>query len=369
MAELLLGPNIGDPLVDVVPEKLSCHMKVLPVAQLPEPTWVDWDSVRRGQQHWMDLLSPSFAVLGVMLLNGFHTARFAEVLQHCGYAQDGHTALVRYRFTAFALLDWMNHPLDQSDSFARRAIYSVRCMHGMARHRSRSLFDTEKGEGIPLSQYDLAEVLLGFSAICMDLLQRELGFGIPSTTRSDMVHMWRLIGHHLGVQDEYNVCSSVERMEACLDDYRSFITQRSSHTRKSTEMLRVTAIEGFGGLALGNEFWFGAATLSLNSRWDLPAEAQSSSLEGMDQIVLNLFLLFRWGFMRRHLNTKIMGFRTLQRDDPKADRQILRMQAHVGRALDVFVWPVVARAYLLRRVIALLVLAAVMIFCTEIIKF
>jgi hypothetical protein len=52
--------------------------------QRAEPEWVDWASVRRGQEHWKRLLGPTFVALNAALLQGFTIARFAEVLVIAG---------------------------------------------------------------------------------------------------------------------------------------------------------------------------------------------------------------------------------------------------------------------------------------------
>ena len=188
--------------------------------QNPEPEWVDWDSVRRGQAHWCRLLGPTFVALNAALLQGFTIARFAEVLVIAGYTASRTATWNRFRNTGWAIMDWLHHPLDDPASDARKSIYTVRCMHAYARRIAKDarLFSEEKGEvclliarilfldslglpdnsttaltmsvflqGIPLSQYDLAEVLMGFSVICLSILEIEFGFGeFPKKQRQDM---------------------------------------------------------------------------------------------------------------------------------------------------------------------------------------
>ena len=143
-------------------------------------------------------------------LQGFTIARFAVVLNNAGYAQSAETAFRRYRDTAFFIHDFFYYPLDDPTSLARTGIYRVRCMHSYARRRSCHLFDSSKGEGIALSQYDVGEVQLGFTAVCISLIEKELGVGAFSPADKEaLVHMWRLVGYHLGIRDEYNICNSV----------------------------------------------------------------------------------------------------------------------------------------------------------------
>eukprot|EP00808_Paulinella_micropora_P030780 g81507.t1 len=84
-------------------------------------------------------------------------------------------------------MDWYTFPLDDSYSPARQSIYAVRRMHGLARKKAAHLFDKAKGEGLPLSQYDMAEVLLGFSAVCLHVMQRE--FKLPPFSTQQLQDM------------------------------------------------------------------------------------------------------------------------------------------------------------------------------------
>ena len=94
--------------------------------QLEEPDWVDWASVRRGQAHWQRLLGPTFVALNAALLQGFTIARFADVLVLAGYTKSLTATWTRFRNTGWAIMDWLQHPLDDPHSNARQSIYRVR---------------------------------------------------------------------------------------------------------------------------------------------------------------------------------------------------------------------------------------------------
>lgn len=190
--------------------------------QWGEPVWVDWELVKRGQEVWLEHWGGWIVGLSVALLVGFSIGRFSEVLFHSGYAQDALTATNRYSDTAFAMLDWFSYDLSCPGSRARVSIYTVRKMHAYARRRAkdivlapgRKLFDKDHGEGVPLSQYDMAQVLLAFSGIVIMIMEADLG--VPPIPRGDleaMVHCIRLIGWHLGILDEFNPCASLEECE------------------------------------------------------------------------------------------------------------------------------------------------------------
>ncbi|CAK0830350.1 unnamed protein product, partial [Prorocentrum cordatum] len=98
MRRQLEGLAIGDAAVDELPDAAvapcAAHRgagSVMACAgtppQSPEPGWVDWDLVRRGQALWLENLGRAFLALTAALVQGFTIARFAEVLHHAGYAQ------------------------------------------------------------------------------------------------------------------------------------------------------------------------------------------------------------------------------------------------------------------------------------------
>ena len=91
-----------------------------------------------------------------------------------GYAKTAKSSWDRYSATAWHISDWWRFSLRDPASRARRSIYQVRSMHELARRRSKRLFDASEGEGRALSQYDLAEVQMGFSTICISLMEQDL---------------------------------------------------------------------------------------------------------------------------------------------------------------------------------------------------
>merc|ERR1712007_242295 len=212
-----------------------------------------------GQALWRANLARAFSALAGALFQGFSTARFAVVLDHAGYAQDPLTTFYRFRSTAGFVLDWFIHQLNDPASVARRSLYTVRCMHTFARRRSNRLFSKPHGEGIALSQYDLGEVQLGFSAVCLLLMEVAVGMEpVAMADREAMVHVWRLIGWHLGIKDEFNVCRSVEYMSACMEDYMIWMPQRLRTCRPVAHVLQKSVIQGFGRHSgLGERYYEG----------------------------------------------------------------------------------------------------------------
>eukprot|EP00392_Amoebophrya_sp_AT5.2_P011942 g12032.t1 len=295
---------------------------------LPPPPWVDWEKVRRGQKLWLDRL-PAWAIgLGPALLVGFCIGRFAEVLYHMGYAQSAATALKRYQDTGWAMVDWFRFDLRDVDSPARIGIATVRSMHAFTRKRIGLVRDgviggaaavpaegnggcsahhikcprrsnpfgesgasSEKngkdpvGAGqshllpksfTPLSQYDLAQVLLAFSGIILLIMFTEAK--LPKVSEEDldaMVHTMRLIGYYLGIRDDCNICSSLETLETATAEFVAWAPHLWLTQRACSFELRRTAMEGFAGRAgLGNAFYHATLWHSLSSELFGPSTAK-----------------------------------------------------------------------------------------------
>lgn len=363
MARPAKGLCVGDSLMATVPtSELVCHGKVSKhLPRQDEPEWVDWDIVERGQRLWREQAARSFTALGLSLLSGFSISRFADILYKNGYAKDGETAMQRYRATGFFVLDFYRSSLRDPQSKARTGIANVRAMHEWARRNSRGLFRADQGEGIPLCQLDMAEVQLGFSGICMEFLQNELGAGpLTEADARAMVHCWRLIGYHLGIMDDYNVCNSLEGMYACVDDFMAFTPRRLETLRPSTAELRRTAMEGFGiETGLGTGFWQGAFQLVFETpRVDIshlrPVSAQA--YPGMNYIARLYIQAFHSDWIARLLDRLLIASRDSFERDPVGAKRKLEVRRVVARFHDRWVWRLAGLLYIGRHMLIMLAL-------------
>jgi len=97
-----------------------------------------------------------------------------------------------------------------------------------------------------------------------------------------MVETWRLIGWHLGIEDQYNVCESLEHLEACFHDYMQWTPVRLRTCRECTHVLQAAAARGFGvHLPLGEHYWKGFLCM-------LPKESYSHGFGSQEMRVLPL---------------------------------------------------------------------------------
>jgi hypothetical protein len=114
----------------------------------------------------------------------------------------------------------------------------------VARRSVRSRWDAVAREqggvenvGVPLSQYDLALVQMAFCAMTIDVLQRECEITLSSDERRDYVHLWRYIGHLLGIEPRYNIAADVRTAMRAFDEFLSSVPPLSRRTRGSSVAL------------------------------------------------------------------------------------------------------------------------------------
>lgn len=348
MARIVKGFDIGDPRIDALPPSALSHHggEARKISMDPHPDWVDWESVRRGQKAFRKLIGPAYVALAGALLQGFSIGRFAEVLIHNGYAQNAMTAFERYRDTSFAIIDWMSHPIDDKDSRAQLQLQNVRAMHAFARRRSKKLFDESKGEGLALSQYDMAEVLIGFAGVAPDIMMHEFGINLDYEDRRDMCHTWRLIGYHLGIMDEYNPCTSLEELEAIMNEWMPYTPLRFITCRPATHDLQRSALEGFGKYTgLGVELFAGALHASCETRdWGTTLDyLQRPCLPGMKEIVKSYLPIIGNSAVAFLLGFIIVKVRGIHNQYPRLVKRCQPCFVVLSNINDTATWPVLSK--------------------------
>lgn len=90
----------------------------------------------------------------------------------------------------------------------------VRLMHARVRHLC--LQDTRwrlHEWGLPINQHDMLATVLLFSSVWMDGTE-QIGVPLDQGGREDIVHLWRVVGHYLGVEPELLPTSHAEAVEA-----------------------------------------------------------------------------------------------------------------------------------------------------------
>ncbi|XP_033227618.1 uncharacterized protein LOC117179701 [Belonocnema kinseyi] len=109
------------------------------------------------------------------------------------------TAFRRYLSTILHTFVWYeSEPQKQEDFF--RSLKTVRRKHCLVSRRC------SKGGLRRITQRDMAITQFGFIGFTL-LSAEELGIKASEEEFDSLVHFWRVIGHMLGMQDKYNLCS------------------------------------------------------------------------------------------------------------------------------------------------------------------
>jgi len=231
------------------------------------PPWVDLEKVRRGQRIYINHYPFFISSLMLLLLQGFVVGRFSEVLVLAGYSKTPRATFERFKQTEFAIRKWMESDLGDPLSESRSYVFLVRALHAYARQNAQTRWRQalEEGDqqiGIPLSQYDLALVLLAFGPICLYYFQYELRVTLTKQQRDDYIHLWRFIGHLLGIDYVYNSCKSTEDAERLMSEFFGSIPCYTRTVRQCCmEMFQSTRTGMSTYLGMGDQMF--AATLRI----------------------------------------------------------------------------------------------------------
>jgi ER-bound oxygenase mpaB/B'/Rubber oxygenase, catalytic domain len=200
-----------------VPEALPAEIRDYLTESLALPEWADMGKIKRGQQlyeTWGVLIT--LCLFCASLPASYAAADGVKVLYLT--AQLDTDARRRVMETGQFLIDVLTvGGLDDEHGKGRRTIQRVRLMHAAVRHLIMARNDQgappvcgdepplwHKDWGTPINQEDLAGTRLAFSYIVADSLPR-LGVRLPATDVDAYLHLWDVIGHLMGVDDELRV--------------------------------------------------------------------------------------------------------------------------------------------------------------------
>ena len=245
----LIGDELADEAISALIEKYptleSSHSSQLTVAMIEEiklyhshdenqdpriarllrsvflvPDWVDRSLIQKGQLFYIKYsASSAFAMLYYSLIGGFSAPKIVRTLDETKYLTKASSPNVTFR----RLLETFEMVVDcvasdtamDCEAVGWHAVLKVRLLHArvrrMIRLRSSSNNWDVKEFGVPINQEDMMGTLLSFSINVIHIVQK---IGAPWLTSAEMeacLHLWRYIGYLIGVQEETNPCSSLER--------------------------------------------------------------------------------------------------------------------------------------------------------------
>jgi hypothetical protein len=182
------------------------------------PDWADAARIRTGESVFLRYGLPSFGVLACASLPECYVLR--DVAAVLGTTQRlAEHARRRIFETAMMVLAVMAEDGLAPGGSGIRVVQKVRLMHAAVRHliltqppaaidrAPRSLADTLLAQrwpaerGTPLSQEDLAAVLLTFSHVMLRGWTH-LGIELSADEAAGYLHSWNIVGHVLGIRDD-----------------------------------------------------------------------------------------------------------------------------------------------------------------------
>ncbi|KAG0340243.1 hypothetical protein BG004_006488 [Podila humilis] len=201
------------------PRKLLEHVMTV-------PDWVDWEQVKRGQEvYWKYIYYMGLIFLHYSLVAGFATPKFVKVLNSTGYMSGSRTKERVFDTNQF-LLDILDTPKSLSPGFGNigwESIVRVRFLHAGVRarltkiSRAHSKYYNIEEHGVPINQEDNIASLLALSSAIWMMMESRLGKSWKKSEKEDYLHVWRYVGHVIGVDDVLFAATTPELAEAGVD--------------------------------------------------------------------------------------------------------------------------------------------------------
>ncbi|MEU3562772.1 oxygenase MpaB family protein [Kitasatospora sp. NPDC006786] len=167
------------------------------------PSWADREQMERGHR----LLGRYQPLIAAILLCGslplcYTCGNGAEVLVRSQRLTSG--VYRRLAETSQFVVDVLDDDGLGPSGHGLRSAQKVRLLHATMRYHVSQLGDWDAAAlGVPVNQEDLAGTLLSFSVLIPQGLG-ELGVELPPEDRDAYFHIWRVVGHVLGVHEQLN---------------------------------------------------------------------------------------------------------------------------------------------------------------------
>jgi hypothetical protein len=204
-----LGPNAGRAMLDTAlahgigavedpPPTLVRLMQDLD----RDPAWLDRDLVERGAKVFRSFGPAIVAFQGAATLQAYTESSIAKPLSLTG-AYAGDSAFHRYMETCRHMFDCSEPGGLDAGGAGRATSVRVRIMHVYLRRKISSHPEwDEEAWGVPINQSD-AEVTLLAGGIVGALGMGMIGHPVTSRDIVALTHLWRYIGHIMGVQPRW----------------------------------------------------------------------------------------------------------------------------------------------------------------------
>ena len=178
------------------------------------PPWADMNRARAGAEFFCaNIVAAGTCLMNLSLIGGFGAWRINKVLESTGYLSAGRDDVHRRLLETLSFVlsccqpsPPHTHQAMEPDGAGWRAAFAVRMLHSNVRVRltscGRSHWDVATF-GVPINAEDMCATLLGFSVVVLLGLERAGHlWHVSDRECEDYMHLWRLIGHWLGLPAE-----------------------------------------------------------------------------------------------------------------------------------------------------------------------
>ncbi|MFI7407284.1 oxygenase MpaB family protein [Streptomyces sp. NPDC049627] len=169
------------------------------------PEWADRELIERGRAllgRYETLVVSTLLCASLPLCYG--CADGAQVLARSQRLTSG--VYRRLMETSQFVVDVLDHGGLGPGGRGLRSAQKIRLLHATMRYHVGRQGDWNRAWGLPVNQEDLAGTLMSFSVVIPRGLRR-LGVDLPDDDRDAFFHVWRVVGHVLGVDDRLNPAS------------------------------------------------------------------------------------------------------------------------------------------------------------------
>lgn len=133
--------------------------------------------------------------------------------------------------TAQFVVDMMTVNNFEQDGTAIMGTQKVRLMHATIRHFAQERTWDAATFGVPINQEDLVGTLLSFGVVILDGL-KQLGITLTPEQRAAYLHLWRVVGHMMGIDDDL----LTEDEDECRALMEAILAHQSGPSIEGTEL-------------------------------------------------------------------------------------------------------------------------------------
>uniref|UniRef100_A0A182WAG4 ER-bound oxygenase mpaB/mpaB'/Rubber oxygenase catalytic domain-containing protein n=1 Tax=Anopheles minimus TaxID=112268 RepID=A0A182WAG4_9DIPT len=164
------------------------------------PEWYDGAKIKRAQAFFKRNFLAMFLGKLCGLLAIVTVPSILRILVHTNQSSEPKTAYRRYIATILHTLEWYYEDMVPS-SRAWKSITYVRKTHAGVSKQAASV-----RTGMIISQRDMAITQFGFVGYAI-ISYRKLGVQFDPEDMDALVHLWRVIGHMMGIEERFNACT------------------------------------------------------------------------------------------------------------------------------------------------------------------